>query len=437
MMRDPTTRDPARNVATKRPAAYEEAPQQCKKKRKDMRGWRVTVLSPTAGKLFCPADPPTGQGPQPCPGGPAKKRTAEASPHQPKRLKKESEQRVSAALHAADERKTNHTGFKMPVATRHPAVKRRASPSPEPRLMKKAKNRGEEGNAHIQPASKLHGTDSIEERARRYLAHIGVRLLKEKTVRKMISSGSQGLGAGSYGSCCKGVDPHAGKEVVIKTFLKNALRSLVTEAKCLQRLQGHGMQRLVGVCLETRQLVTRFAGQTAADYFHSGACFTHALRVILQVARAVRSVNEEGYTHNDIKSNNVCVKQATSGPKATLIDLGLAEPVGTRGFYKTDGDIAAKQRKYPWIAPELLRDSHPCSAASDVFSVAWFILRVPGWQDRPVAGPAMWRFKEWVKKARRPLPEQRPSLDALIQVIKQLHTEMASSVPACRCSCAR
>ncbi|MPC46768.1 putative L-type lectin-domain containing receptor kinase V.2 [Portunus trituberculatus] len=306
---------------------------------------------------------------------PAKKRRAEASPHQPKKLKKESEQRVSVQTP------------KRPLQ---------------------------------------QGGNTDEERARHYLAHLGVRLLKEKTVRKMISFGSQDLGAGSYGSCCKGVDPYAGKELVIKTFLKDDLRSLVTETRCLQRLQGHGMQRLVGVCVETRQLVTRFAGQTAEDYFHSGTCFTQALSVILQVARAVRSVNEAGYTHNDIKDNNVCVKECPNGPKATIIDLGLAKRVGSRGFYKTDNDIAQQQRKYPWIAPELMRDSHPCSAASDVYSVAWFILHVPALRDRPVASPAMWLFMEWMMKARRPLPEQRPSLDALIPIIRQLQTEMAN-----------
>ena len=499
----PTKRDPARNVATKRPAACEGAPHHCNKRQKGMRGWRVTALSPSAGQLktelLCPAAPLAGRG---NPRNPASKRTAEVSSHQPKRLKKASDQRVSVVHRAAGEREISPSGFKMTVAQRHPAVKRRASPSPEPCLLKKQKNRGEEGNTHVKPQldvneqhrqspttalkaprphkipsvlnkppqhvpknkgsendannkgpkhapknkcakqatkdniperPRLQGSVSAEERARRYLAHLGVRLLKEKTVRRMITFGSHSLGEGSYGSCCKGVDPHAGKEVVVKTFLKDALRSLVTEAKCLQRLQGHGMQRMVGVCVETRQLVTRFAGQTAADYFHSGACFTHALSVILQVARAVRSVNEAGYTHNDIKNNNVCVKQSTSGPKATLIDLGLAKRVGTRGFYKTHEDITAKQRQFPWIAPELLRDSHPCSAASDVFSVAWFILRVPGWQDRPVASPAMWLFKEWVRKARRPLPEQRPSLDELMHVVKQLHTDMASRKPSCCC----
>ena len=395
----------ARNEATKRPGVCEEAPH---KRRKVVGGCHVTVLTPRAEQLNTDLLTPAGPHPE---QDLSRKRPAEASPNQPKRLKKASEQRGQGE-------------------------KRRASPSPDSRCLKKAKIGSEEKNANVKLASRkrqaperpqLKGRSTAEERARHYLAHLGVRLLKEKTIRKMVSCGGQSLGEGTYGSCCRGVDPHAGKELVIKTFVDNDLRSFVTETKCLHRLQGHGMQRLVGVCVETRQLVTRFAGQTAADYFHSGARFSHALSVILQMARVLRNVHGAGYTHNDIKSNNVCVKQCTNGPKATVIDLGMAERVGTRGFYKTDKDLGQHMRKYPWIGPELLRDSHPCSAASDVYSVAWFILCVPGWRKRPVVSPTMRLFKEWVKKARRPHPEQRPSLDDLIRVIKQLQAEMASS----------
>ena len=285
----------ARNMAVKRPGECEEVPH---KRRKVVRGWQVTALTPRPEQLKTELPTPAG----PLPGQhSSRKRPAEGSPHQPKRLKKEGEQRLS--------------GVKSPESLQ------------------------------------LKGSATAEERARHYLARLGVRLLKEKTVRKMVSLGDQSLGSGAYGSCCKGVDPHVGKELVIKTFRNNDLRSFVNETRCLHRLQGHGLQRLVGVCMETRQLVSRFAGQTAADYFQSGARFTHALRVILQVARAVRSVHEAGYTHNDIKDNNVCVKLFPSGPKATLIDLGLAKRVGSRGFYKTDKDIAQHKRRYPWIAP--------------------------------------------------------------------------------------
>ena len=359
-----------RNGATKRPAVHEEMPHQHNKRQKIVRGWRVTTLTPRPV-------PQPGQDPSRKANN---KRPAEASPHQPKKLKKANEQ---------------------PVKVKQ-ASKTKESPK--------------------RPL--LQGKNKSEERARHHFTHLGVRLLKEETITKMISLGSQGLGKGAYGSCCKGVDPDSGKEVVIKTFLKDALRSLVTETRCLHRLQGHGMQRLVGVCLETRQLVTRFAGQTAADFFRPGVCFSHAISVILQVARVVRNVNKAGFTHNDIKNNNVCVKQCVNGPKATVIDLGLAMPVGQRGLYKTSMDIYEETRKYPWVAPELFLDSHPCSAASDAYSVAWFILSMPSPHGYPTKNPTFRLFKDWVRKAREPHPEKRPSLDDLIRVLKQLQAEM-------------
>lgn len=77
----------------------------------------------------------------------------------------------------------------------------------------------------------------------------------------------------------------------------------------------------------------------------------------------------EGVAHNDIKANNICVRMESNGPVATLIDLGNVRRKGTRSFYISTEHTG----RYPWIAPELLLHTHPCSEASDVYGLAFLI----------------------------------------------------------------
>lgn len=74
----------------------------------------------------------------------------------------------------------------------------------------------------------------------------------------MTSSRRNRIGKGPFGLRCKDLDPDSGKELVIKTFRNKALECLIDEAtQCV------GEQGLVGVCVKTRQPVTRFHRQTA------------------------------------------------------------------------------------------------------------------------------------------------------------------------------
>lgn len=297
---------------------------------------------------------------------------------------------------------------------------------------KKHEGRKEEPQSSAVACKTLHM--SLEEHVRG-LALLRVPLLPRKLVRQMVGEIPQRVSKGVFGLCCKGVDQRTGEAVVVKTFKRNALHSLVKETVCLQQLQGRGVQRLVGVCVQTCQLVTRFAGTTAEIYFRFQAPLPHALRVILQVTRAVRDLHQAGFAHNDIKSNNVCVTESRHGPRATLIDLGMALPLGTRNEYHAEEDIAKAERTYPWIAPELLWNSQPCSQASDVYSMAWLVLEVQAWQRCRVERPAVWALWQWVEQARQPHPEQRPSLDTLVEVVEELRLEVVPFLSVRRGRC--
>ena len=76
----------------------------------------------------------------------------------------------------------------------------------------------------------------------------------------MASSGEEILGEGTSGSCCKVVHPRTKEELVIKTFKEDTLDGLLSEVDNLHKLQGPGVQKVVGVCLTSRQLITDFAG---------------------------------------------------------------------------------------------------------------------------------------------------------------------------------
>ena len=197
----------------------------------------------------------------------------------------------------------------------------------------------------------------------------GVRLLKRRLVAKLTSSQHKSLGKGTYGSCYLVEEAATHTPLVVKTFTRNALKDLVTEATNLHRLRLPGVQRAIGVCVETRQLISPFAGNTAKDYFRTCPSVPDSLSVFLQVSRTLRRITRNHFAHNDLKGNNICVRVEKSGPVATIIDLGLAKPVGTTRFYAQ----TPFTERYPWIAPELLQHTGHCCEASDVYGLAYFI----------------------------------------------------------------
>ena len=109
----------------------------------------------------------------------------------------------------------------------------------------------------------------------------GVRLLKRRQVAKLTSSQHKSLGKGTYGSCYLVEEATTHTPLVVKTFTGNALKDLVTEATNLEHLRLPGVQRSIGVCLETRQLITHFAGNTADRYFKTRPPLPDALSVFL------------------------------------------------------------------------------------------------------------------------------------------------------------
>ena len=179
------------------------------------------------------------------------------------------------------------------------------------------------------------------------------------------------------------------------------------------------------MCVKTRQLVTHCAGITAKEYFKWAISFADAVEVILQVSQTLQRMVQRGFAHNDIKSINICVFDEENGPAATVIDLGLASRLGTWNIYSK----TSKWKKFPWIAPELLQDTHPCSEASDVYGLAHLIEGLLGLQEGRSLHSSLNNLVGWVRAARSHNPVERPGLSALIEVLQVLR-ELANMAPS-------
>ena len=266
---------------------------------------------------------------------------------------------------------------------------------------------------------------SSEQGLQQELQGLGVRLLAKEDVQAMLRASCEALGAGKQGSCVLSVDPATQQKVVIKTFKQRKVDAFLVEVRNMQRFSGvPGVQQLVGVCLQTNQQVTQFAGCTVGEYFQHHVPFSTGVTVFLQLARAVQTILAQGYTHNDLKKDNLCVRDTTAGPVATIIDLGIATPLGTLRVFNTKDP-----EDFPSEPPELHTHTHPTSEASDAYRFAYSVkeaLRLrPG---APHAAPVL-ALITWLEEALLPDPAQRPPVAALVRALELLHQEPLSVSP--------
>ena len=247
----------------------------------------------------------------------------------------------------------------------------------------------------------------------------GIPLLEPAEVKQMTGPVIS-LGQGSFGSCFKTVHPYTGEELVVKTFRKKkALDNLLDEATNLAQLQVDGVQRLAGVCVQKKQLVTRYAGVTSTNYKNTDPSFVDSVSVCLQVSRALQRIHQQGHVHNDIKANNICVSKVDGAPVATIIDVGVASRIGSHSVVPVWKTTMAK---HPWVAPELIMYDAPCTAACDVYSLSIWLERV-ALLDVPTQCRSKSAVNTLIWKAQLYDPNGRPSLASLIQALETLHEE--------------
>jgi hypothetical protein len=83
--------------------------------------------------------------------------------------------------------------------------------------------------------------------------------------------------------------------------------------------------------------------------------------ILVQLLAVLRHAHAHGWLHKDIKASNVLV----DGDAATLIDWGVAEPLG-------DGRAESIRAKQDYVAPECFHGRH--GVETDLYSLGWLVV---------------------------------------------------------------
>ena len=234
------------------------------------------------------------------------------------------------------------------------------------------------------------------------------------------------IGQGGHAFCVKTtITTSKGEaEVVVKQMLPSrglsfnlVLGELVTEAVLLARVSGiDGLPHLYGIVLDPPALVTSFDGPRTLFQvvMQRPRCVSDEVVVsaVLQVCCAVSALHKRRITHNDIKSDNVVVRQDSSGAITTcLIDLGNSSYIGQAIFPR--GELRWEDHRF--LAPELVAGD-PSSAASDVFSLGYMMVTFAKIFKRHSAVGQL--FRRVGGRATAKCPARRPSLQELIDSLE-------------------
>ncbi len=145
------------------------------------------------------------------------------------------------------------------------------------------------------------------------------------------------------------------------------VQAFVAEARLLQRLEhenvvkGDRVGRIDGRYLFFMECVE---GRTLQEAIAEGGAFDEdgALLVILQVARALEYLREEGVVHRDVKPGNIMV---TADNAVKLIDLGFAGE--TQDEAGAEGGSARGTAAF--LSPEQARGQADLDVRSDIYSL--------------------------------------------------------------------
>lgn len=234
--------------------------------------------------------------------------------------------------------------------------------------------------------------------------------IKNKSFVKnlLISPDTKLLGSGTYGTCY--LTTQSSSKWVVKLVPDSVVEveSLHGEITALASLKHvSGVQKLVGVCPEGLAIITEYAGKDlSSTTLHS---HSDKKSIFLQIATILRNIHRCGWVHLDIKSQNVCVKRnKTSGQiKVTLIDMGLALPVGQNHCFPTGTQTFHN-------APETL-NNQPNYPSADYFGLSILINKLLGKNITQLVSRSI---IEWLSSASSVDPRNRRPLTQLIMAIK-------------------
>ncbi|XP_050728032.1 serine/threonine-protein kinase PkaB-like [Eriocheir sinensis] len=235
-------------------------------------------------------------------------------------------------------------------------------------------------------------------------------VLTKERIDTLVAQHKQVLGRGA--SCTVYLVEVGGAQCCLKVAREQRLAAMFRrEFDILLDLDGAaGAPKALGTSFGFPAMLTTFCGQnTFCDLHNLAQSDTDRLAAFVALARDVQQLHACGYTHNDIKPDNVVVRQDAKGRlQVSLIDYGLAKRFGT-------GLRIARTHTHrtPWMAPELLRGA-PCSPPVDVFSLGYVLRRVLATCHTQYPG-----LEVLADRAMRANPAQRPSAARIIKTVKE------------------
>ncbi|XP_076028980.1 uncharacterized protein LOC143017866 [Oratosquilla oratoria] len=206
--------------------------------------------------------------------------------------------------------------------------------------------------------------------------------------------------------------PAGDRRVVAKVYKKKRfLPAMVKEAEALAALSGvPRVPTLFGVGRNPVTLVTSCGGRSLFKLLQREQLSKYqAVDLVFQVAESVRLIHLRGWTHNDLKQDNIVVERNCDIWNATLIDFGSAVRIGKAVYSKNrTGHIT-----FPHIAPELFK-GRGTSSASDVYSIGYLLASLVAQEDRNEDISLL------IKRAMTYSPEDRISVDELVQKLRDV-----------------
>ncbi|XP_071551873.1 uncharacterized protein [Panulirus ornatus] len=186
------------------------------------------------------------------------------------------------------------------------------------------------------------------------------------------------IGRGAYGSCTLACNTFSKWVVKMTSDDPMNVNIMLQEITALSALQDcPGVQQLIMVCPEALAMISQYGGEQLDKYLARHSCSEgQILDIVHQLTETLISIHEMGWTHLDVKCDNVTVCPSQAGLRVTLIDFGLALPIGQRHSFEK-GNIVEH------TAPEVLAGL-PCSPASDVYSMARLLCRIMKQFDGPL-----------------------------------------------------
>lgn len=152
----------------------------------------------------------------------------------------------------------------------------------------------------------------------------------------------------------------------------------ISLAHVIAAFHGRRPETLKGLDLHRLVAQHSVTTDTPSDLFR-GAWSEVAVRIALQVARAIEHAHERGVLHRDLKPSNIML---TPAGRVVLIDFGLASLMGAERLTRTGSQLGS----LPYMAPEQIRgDVAAIGAGADVYALGVTLYELlalrPAFQD--------------------------------------------------------